>query len=67
MGGAIMGDLEKVIDDIQLEYQFGNITREERDYMLTEIRDIRAAQECAGNEEMFRYIVQACNVAMAVV
>lgn len=62
-----MGDLEKVIDDIQLEYQFGNITREERDYMLTEIRDIRAAQECAGNEEMFRYIVQACNVAMAVV
>ena len=66
MGGAIMGDLEKVIEDIQLEYQFGNITREERDYMLTEIRDIRAAQECAGNEEMFRYIVQACNVAMAV-
>ena len=61
-----MGDLEKVIEDIQLEYQFGNITREERDYMLTEVRDIRAAQECAGNEEMFRYIVQACNVAMAV-
>ena len=35
--------------------------------MLQEVRDIRAAQECAGNEEMFRYIVQACNVAMAVV
>lgn len=67
MGGAIMSDLTKIIEEIQTEYQFGNITKDERDYMLTEIRDIRAAQECAGNEEMFRYVVQACNVAMAVV
>jgi hypothetical protein len=59
--------LEQTIQDIQLEYQFGNITKDERDYMLQEVRDIRAAQECAGNEEMFRHIVQACNVAMAVV
>lgn len=62
-----MHPLEKTIEEIQLEYQFGNITRDERDYMLQEVRDIRAAEECAGNEEMFRYIVQACNVAMAVV
>lgn len=62
-----MHPLEKTIEEIQFEYQFGNITRDERDYMLQEVRDIRAAQECAGNEEMFRYIVQACNVAMAVV
>jgi hypothetical protein len=62
-----MADLEKVVEDILLEYQFGNITKEEKDYMLTEIRDIQAAQECAGNEEKFRYIIQACNVAMAVV
>ena len=62
-----MHPLEKTIEEIQMEYQFGNITRDERDYMLQEVRDIRAAQECAGNEEMFRYIVQACNVAMAVV
>ncbi len=62
-----MSDLTKIIEEIQTEYQFGNITKDERDYMLTEIRDIRAAQECAGNEEMFRYVVQACNVAMAVV
>lgn len=67
MGGEIMHPLEKTIEEIQLEYQFGNITRDERDYMLQEVRDIRAAEECAGNEEMFRYIVQACNVAMAVV
>ena len=62
-----MHPLEQTIEEIQLEYQMGNITKDERDYMLTEVRDIRAAQECAGNEEMFRYIVQACNVAMAVV
>ena len=66
MGGAIMGDLEKVIEDIQLEYQFGNITKEERDYMLLEVRDVRAAQECAGNEAMFRQVVLACNMAIAV-
>lgn len=62
-----MADLESVIEDIALEYAMGNITREERDYMLTEVRDVQAAQECAGNEEKSRYIVQACNVAMAVV
>lgn len=45
----------------------GNITKDERDYMLTEVRDIRAANECAGNENMFRHVVNACNVAMAVV
>jgi hypothetical protein len=62
-----MHPLEQTIQDIQLEYQFGNITKNERDYMLQEVRDIRAAQECAGNEEMFRHLVQACNIAMAVV
>lgn len=62
-----MHPLEQTIQEIQLEYQFGNITRDERDYMLQEVRDIRAAQECAGNEELFRNIVLACNMAMAVV
>ena len=45
----------------------GNLTVGERNYLLQEIRDIRAAQECAGNEQLFRYVVQACNIAMAVV
>jgi hypothetical protein len=61
-----MHPLEQTIQEIQLEYQFGNITKDERDYMLQEVRDIRAAQDCAGDEVMFRHIVQACNVAMAV-
>ena len=44
----------------------GNLTIDERNYLLQEIRDVRAAQECAGNEVAFRYVVQACNVAMGV-
>ena len=61
-----MSDLESVIESIMLEYAKGSISKEERDYMLTEVRDVQAAEECAGNEKMFRYIVEACNVAMAV-
>ena len=62
-----MHPLEQTIEEMQLEYQMGNITKDERDYVLQEIRDIRAAQECAGNEELFRHVVTACNIAMAVV
>lgn len=62
-----MHPLETEIQAINEQCQMGNISTEERNYLLTEIRDIRAAQDCAGNEQMFRYLVQACNVAMAVV
>jgi hypothetical protein len=62
-----MNTLEHEIQAITEQYQLGNISVEEKNYLLQEIRDIRAAQECAGNEEMFRYVVQCCNVAMAVV
>ena len=67
MGGKIMHPLEQEIQSIVEQCQMGNISVEEQNYLLQEIRDIRAAQECAGNEEMFRYVVQCCNVAMAVV
>jgi hypothetical protein len=62
-----MHPLEQEIQAIVEQCQLGNISEEERNYLLQEIRDIRAAQECAGNEVAFRYIVQACNIAMAVV
>jgi hypothetical protein len=62
-----MHPLEQEIQAINEQCQMGNISVEEKNYLLTEIRDIRAAQECAGNEVAFRYIVQACNIAMAVV
>jgi len=62
-----MHPLEQEIQAISEQCQMGNISLDERNYLLQEIRDIRAAQECAGNEVAFRYIVQACNIAMAVV
>lgn len=67
MGGKMMHPLEQEINTIAEECRLGNISVEEKNYLLAEIRDIRAAQDCAGNEVMFRYIVQACNIAMAVV
>jgi hypothetical protein len=60
-----MHPLEQEIQSITEQYQMGNLSLEERNYLLNEISQVRAAQECAGNEEMFRYVVQACNIAMA--
>ena len=61
-----MHPLEVEIQTISEQCQMGNLTVDERNYLLQEIRDIRAAQECADNEQVFRYVVQICNVAMAV-
>ena len=60
-----MHPLEQEIAVINEQYQLGNISTEEKNYLLQEIRDIRAANECADNEVMFRHLVQLCNVAMA--
>ena len=62
-----MHPLEQEIQTITEQCQMGNISLDERNYLLQEIRDIRAAQECAGNEVLFRYVVQACNIAMAII
>lgn len=66
MGGK-MNHLEVEIQTIIEQCQMGNITVEERNYLIQEIRDVRAAQECAGDEQVFRYVVQLCNVALAAV
>ncbi len=62
-----MHPLEQEIQAIVEQCQLGNISVDEQNYLLQEIRDIRAAQECAGDEQMFRYIVQACNIALKIV
>jgi len=61
-----MHPLEQEIQTLNEAYENGDIYRNERDYLLLEIIDIRAAQECAGNEQLARQIYQACNIAMAV-
>lgn len=62
-----MHPLEIEIQTIVEQFKMGNVTEEEKNYLIGEIRDIRAAQECAGDEVAFRYIVQACNFAISVV
>ena len=59
-----MHPLEQEIQTIVEQCRMGNISEEEQNYLLQEIRDIRAANECAGNEQLFSYVVQACNIAM---
>lgn len=62
-----MHPLEQEIQTIVEQCRIGNISEQEQNYLLQEIRDIRAANECAGNEQLFRYVVQACNIAMKLV
>jgi hypothetical protein len=62
-----MHALEQEIQAIIEQCQMGHISTDERDYLLTEIRDIRAATECAGDEVMLRHIVATCDVAMRIV
>jgi hypothetical protein len=62
-----MHPLEQEVQAINEQCQLGNISVDERNYLLTEIRDVKAGISCADNEQLFRYIVQACNIAMSVV
>jgi len=62
-----MHPLEQEIQSIVEAHQQGQISEEERNYLLQEIRDIKAANECAHDEQVFRYVVQACNIAMKLV
>jgi len=63
----IMHPLEQEIHNIDAAYRAGQLSLDERNYLLGEIRDIRAAQECADNEELFRYIVQIASLAASAV
>jgi hypothetical protein len=62
----MMHPLEQEIQAIVEQCQLGNINEEERNYLINEIKDVRAARECADNEQAFRYIVQVCNVALSI-
>ena len=62
-----MHPLEIEIQAIIEQCQLGNITEEEQNYLLQEIRDIRVANECSENEQLFRQIVQTCNIALKLV
>ena len=52
---------------IEDAYSRGDLTAEERHHLISEIRDVRAAQVTAGNELAFRHLVQVCNLILSVV
>jgi hypothetical protein len=60
-------ELGTELEQIMTAWSQQQISTEERDYMINEIRDVRAAQSCAGNEVAFRYVVEACNLLAKVV
>lgn len=59
-------NIAKDLQVIEESFALGHLLLEERNHLIAEIRDIRAAQECAGNELAMRYVVQACNLILSV-
>lgn len=55
------------IIDIVTAHKNGEINVAEYKYLIMEMRDVRAAQDLAGNEVALRYVVAACNLAFKAV
>lgn len=49
------------------QYQNGEMTREEFNYLVQQIADVRASQELAHDEIACRFIVDAATMLLAVV
>jgi hypothetical protein len=66
MGGpaAILANELLVLTD---QYQSGQLSKEEYQFLVQQIAEVRAAQELATDEQAMRYIVQAASALMTVV
>ena len=67
-----MGDPDSLafgneVIDIITARQRGEITEFEAQYLLMEMRDVRAAQSLASNETAARWVYTACTLALKVV
>ena len=62
-----VSDIEKTIVEAKNSYLAKEITKEEFNYIINEIKDVRAANELAGDEVAIRRIVDICNVALSIV
>jgi hypothetical protein len=49
------------------QYQAGQLSKEEYQFLVQQIAEVRAAQELATDEQAMRYIVQAASALMTVV
>ena len=64
---SVCEQLATEMQAIEDAYARGDLSRIERDHLLTEICDVRAAREAAGNEIAMRKIVDAARVLLALV
>lgn len=64
---AVCEQLATEMQTIEDAYARGDLSQEERDHLLTEICDVRAARETAGNEIAMRNIVAAAKILLAVI
>jgi hypothetical protein len=64
---TVSPELGQELEQIMTAWSQGQLSLEERDYLIAEVRDVRAAEQCAGNEIAFRYVVEACNLLAKVV
>lgn len=62
-----MDPLEQQIDEILNAYKNGNLSVDEKNDLLEEIKNVRIAQECADDEVRFRKLVELCKFAKALV
>ena len=65
MGGpaAVLANELLVLTD---QYQTGQLSKEEYQFLVQQIAEVRAAQELATDEQAMRYIVQAASALMTV-
>lgn len=60
-------DLQNSIVEAKNAYLSNQLTKEEFEYIINEIKDVRAANELAGDEVAIRRIVDICNLALSIV
>jgi hypothetical protein len=63
----VFQDIATEMQTIEDAYSRGDLSAEERHHLISEIRDIRAAEITAGNEIAFRHLVQVCILILSVV
>jgi hypothetical protein len=63
----IFADIANEMASIEDAYSRGDLSSDERQHLIAEIRDIRAAEICAGNEIAIRHLVQVCSLILSVI
>lgn len=65
--GGVAATLANDLLVFQDQLENGELTKEEFDFLVCEIRDIKAQAELGQDEEMCRFLVAAANVLVSVV